>query len=170
MYSVYHIYVEGALDKGYIGISKNPEARFIQHRWNRFKSNQHLHNAFIKYKDQIKMIILASDVTKEVACFIESLLRPYENMGWNIAKGGSVPPSPKGKIRSAEHCKNISLAKQGDRNPMFGKNPIFSKEHKRKLSLAARQAKVLKCPHCDKEGRTNGMKRWHFDKCNYENK
>lgn len=169
MYSVYHIYIDGSLDAGYIGISKNPEARFIQHKWNRSKSNQHLYNAFKKYKDQIKMVIIASNVTKEVACFIESLLRPNENIGWNIAKGGNIPPSPKGKIRSTEHCKNISIAKQGDKNPMFGKSRIFSEEHKIKLSLAAGKFEY-QCPHCDKKGNTNGMKRWHFDKCKYANK
>ena len=166
-YSVYHIGINSYLYSGYIGISKNPEVRFTEHKWHRSKTNPHLYNAFKKYKDQIKLTIVASNVSKEVACFIEAILRKEDNVGWNIAKGGNIPPNPKGKIRSKEHCKNISLSKLGDKNPRFGEKIVFSDEHKHKLSLSV---PLLKCPHCAKEARTNGMKRWHFNNCKYANK
>jgi hypothetical protein len=37
-----------------------------------------------------------------------------------------MPGMPKGKVRSAQYCANISAAKQGDKNPMFGKKIVFS--------------------------------------------
>lgn len=44
-----------------------------------------------------------------------------------------------------------------------------SEDHKQKLSDAAKANKHLYvntiCPHCNKEGAKNAMRRWHFDKC-----
>jgi hypothetical protein len=168
VYSVYHIGIEKSLNTGYIGISKNPELRFAQHKWQRSKTNLHLKNAFNKYKDKIQFSIIVSNIDEEFARLIEEELRPYPNMGWNITKGGGMPPNPKGKIRSDEYRKNISLAKQGSKNPMYGKKLTFSDEHRRKLSLSVKFSYT--CPHCNKEGKTNGMKRWHFDRCKYANK
>ena len=28
--------------------------------------------------------------------------------------------------------------------------------------------KVIKCPHCQKEGQLANMKRWHFDNCKFK--
>jgi group I intron endonuclease len=178
IYSVYHITTSPGrgelLNYGYIGITKNPELRFTQHGWNKKNSNKHLRNAIAKYKDNIKFVILAKDLDYEAACLLEEMLRPEENMGWNIAKGGSVPPSPKGKERSATYRQNISKAKMGDKNPMFGKKIIFSEEHRSKLSsaLKGKQSKYknvprikIQCPHCNKIGGTGAMNLWHFDNC-----
>jgi hypothetical protein len=164
MYSVYHIHIDENLNTGYIGISKNPELRFAQHQWQRSKTNKHLHNAFKKYGNQIKIRVLISNIEKEFACFIEEELRPHENIGWNIAKGGGFPPNPVGKVRSEEYRKNISKAKTGNKNPMFGKRAFFSESHRKKLSESV---PVLTCPHCGKSSKTNGMKRWHFDRCKF---
>lgn len=175
MYSVYHININKDLKTGYIGISKNPEIRFEQHHWQRSKTNQHLQNAFKKYKDLIVCDILISNIDKEFACFIEEELRPTPNIGWNIAKGGGIPPSPKGKIRSKEYCDNISKAKLGDKNPMYGKNITFSEEHRKNISIAlkgkpnlnllGRKRPVVTCPHCNKQGGAGSMHLWHFDRC-----
>jgi predicted GIY-YIG superfamily endonuclease len=162
MYSVYHIGINDDLNSGYIGISKNPEVRFTQHKRQKANTNQHLLNAFNKYKDLIKLKILISNIEEEFARLIEEELRPYANIGWNIAKGGGIPPNPIGKVRSKEYCENIAKAKIGAKNPMYGKKVIFSEEHRKKLSESV---PLLKCPHCGKEARSNGMKRWHFDRC-----
>ncbi len=122
----------------------------------------------LKYKDSICFVILANDLDFESACLLEEMLRPKENMGWNIAKGGSIPPNPKGKKRSDSYRTNISKAKTGLKNPMFGKTITFSNEHKNKLSISAKQMKPLICPKCCKSGKTNAMKRWHFDNCKNE--
>ena len=113
MYTVYHIHIEPSLNKGYIGITNNYELRMSQHNWRRKKSNAHLRFALAKYGDAVQKSIIASKLGKETAEWIERILRPFPNTGWNIASGGNVPPSPKGKFRSAKYCANIAAAKQG---------------------------------------------------------
>lgn len=169
-YTVYHIHVLPELSSGYIGITKNPTLRFSQHGWKRKKSNPHLKFALKKYENLIQYSVLSSGLDYETACWVERIFRPFPNMGWNISKGGDVPPNPKGKERSEEYRKNISVAKIGEKNPMFGKKLIFTTEHKLRLSAASKAMPYLKCPHCGKEARSNGMKRWHFDRCRYANK
>lgn len=173
-YSVYHIHVDYSLNSGYIGITKNPELRFAQHRWKRKSSNQHLKNALKKYKDVVKFTILAKGLDQEAAELLEEMLRPYPNMGWNIAKGGNMPPNPKGKQRSEQYRTNISKAKLGSKNPMYGKKITFSEEHRKKISeaktgklspLKNRPRKTVQCPHCLKIGGTGAMQQWHFDRC-----
>lgn len=169
MTSVYHIRERSslALDEGYVGISVDPTLRFSQHKTAARNQNNHLSNAIKKYNDDICVDVIASNLDENVARFLERMLRPFKNMGWNNCVGGGIPPSPKGRKRSDEYRKNISLAKLGSKNPMFGKKIKFSKEHKSRLAAAAQNMPVLVCPHCGKQGRCNGMKRWHFDRCKY---
>jgi group I intron endonuclease len=165
MYSLYHIGIDADLSTGYIGISRSPELRFSQHQWQRKESNQHLKNAMQKYgKDVFKRVVFCN-LDKEAAALLEEMLRPEPNIGWNITKGGGIPPSPKGKTRSAEYRANISKAKMGANNPMYGKKIVMSDEHKAKLSLSAKSMPLITCPHCGYTGSCNGMKRWHFDRC-----
>jgi len=70
--------------------------------------------------------------------------------------------------------------RKGEGNPMFGKthsdetkekmriaasNRTHTDESKAKLSAAAK--KIVKCPHCDKEGSAAIMRRWHFTNCKH---
>lgn len=176
-YAVYHIAISDNLYGGYVGITKNLELRFSQHGWNRKQSNAHLRNALKKYGDKVKFLVIAQNVTFEVAKQIELLLRPWPNIGWNICKGGGVPPSPKGKLRSDEYRRNIAAAKMGDKNPMFGKKITFSETHRKRLSEAAKgrtnlhlkdvKRIVVACPYCAKTGGQGAMQRWHFDRCKH---
>jgi group I intron endonuclease len=177
-YSVYHIHVEPNLNTGYIGISKNVELRFSQHTWKRKKTNEHLKNALAKYGDAVKFSVIVEGLDFEAASLIEEVLRPEPNIGWNIAAGGNIPPNPKGKIRSSEYRENISKAKLGEKNPMFGKKVDFSETHRQNLSKATkgRPSKLkgksrpqLTCPHCKKVGSAGGMYTWHFDRCRNAN-
>ena len=170
MYSVYHIGISPNLDSGYIGISNNPELRFSQHQWYRKKSNLHLQNALKKYGKDVFKRVLIKNIEKEAAELIEEMLRPKPNIGWNIAKGGGVPPSPKGKQRSATYRENISKAKIGSNNPMYGKTIVMSEQHRSRLSASAKAMKPVTCPKCGFTGKCNGMKRWHFDRCKNESK
>jgi hypothetical protein len=163
------------LNSGYVGVTKNPEIRFSQHGWRRKKSNAHLRNALLKHKDQIQFVVLAKDLDFEAACLLEEMLRPTENIGWNIAKGGSIPPNPKGKERSLAYRNNISKAKAGIKNPMYGKKLIFSEQHRKRISLSClgrertdlqgKKRPVVTCPNCGVAGGLGAMNRWHFDKC-----
>ncbi len=174
MYSVYHIHVDPSLSSGYIGITKNAKLRFAQHGWNRKNTNNHLRNALAKYGNTVKFSVLANELDYEAASLLEKMLRPTSNMGWNITMGGNIPPSPKGKERSEEYKLNISKAKTGNKNPMFGKKIVFSEEHRKNLSVAGKgKASSLKgvkrptviCPHCGISGGVGVMGKWHFNRC-----
>jgi hypothetical protein len=93
----------------------------------------------------------------------------------------------KGVQKSAEHVQHIREAKQGSKNPMFGKEPWnkgLKKEtpvkekgkpgikrgtvtsRKGKESLLKGMIKEINiCPHCNKSGGKGAMQRWHFDNC-----
>lgn len=133
------------VSKGYIGVSIKPSVRMKTHRNKVRHQNPHLYNAMNKYDDTI---IYALIYSTEKACYaLEKSLRPRRNMGWNIAIGGSSPPSPKGTSRcvgnlpfekrrknykaSESTKKKISIAHlkirkfhsdrmMGDKNPMYG--------------------------------------------------
>ena len=174
-YTVYHIHVDPYLSSGYVGITKNLSLRFAQHGWKRKQTNPHLRAALKKYGDKVQFSVISQELDYETARWIEQTLRPLPNMGWNICKGGDVPPNPKGKTRNAEYRANISKAKQGEKNPMFGKKVIFSESHRKKLSIAMRGKpsqipkgsirKQIVCPYCNKVGGEGSMNRWHFDRC-----
>lgn len=80
--------------QGYVGVTKNPDRRLIQHRnidKNKRHDNIHLSRAFEKYKDKITIKTLM--VGSIDYCFeMETKLRPTVNIGWNINKGGDKPP------------------------------------------------------------------------------
>ncbi len=83
------------LSVGYIGISKSPRKRWASCG---YKQNPHLTNALKKYDDVIYYVLVCS--TTKGCATLERKLRPKPNMGWNIAPGGGMPPSAKGK----KHC------------------------------------------------------------------
>jgi group I intron endonuclease len=176
MYSLYHIGIDADLNTGYIGISKNPQLRFSQHQYQRKESNQHLKNAMQKYgKDVFKRVVFCN-LDKEAAELLEEMLRPEPNIGWNITKGGGIPPNPKGKTRSVEYRANISKAKIGSNNPMYGKKIIFSETHRKNISialtgkvssLAGKARPIVSCPKCNAIGGMGSMQRWHFERCRY---
>jgi hypothetical protein len=101
MYCVYWIHLPEHTDpytQGYIGISKDTARRLIEHKC--YKKNAHLSNAMAKY-DNIQMTIMHV-APKEECISLEHLYRPCPQIGWNIAEGGGIPPSPKGKKQSAD--------------------------------------------------------------------
>lgn len=64
---------------------------------------------------------------------------------------------------TAEARQKLSLAMRGKNNPFFGKT--HSDETKKRLSDSHAARQPVKCPHCDKIGKPEGMLRWHFDNC-----
>ena len=61
--------------------------------------------------------------------------------------------------RHSEHIKKIGRANKGIPK---------SEEQKRKISETLKahgKKEQVTCPHCQKEGGANAMKRWHFDNC-----
>lgn len=96
VYWIHHISHQNIFEEGYIGISNNPKRRFQEHKLPQ-EQNTHLKQALKKYpSEEIEWsIILVSD--KEYCLDVEEKLRFKEQIGWNITKGGGIPPSRKGK-------------------------------------------------------------------------
>jgi hypothetical protein len=100
MYKLYWIkYPEhtNPQSEGYIGItSQTIEKRFNNHKHN--NKNIHLKNRC--RQENVVAICLHENLLKEEAQKLEEEYRPFENIGWNINKGGDLPPSRKGKCGS----------------------------------------------------------------------
>ena len=98
MYKLYWIKTNDCTDpklEGYIGItSQSLEKRFSDHKSN--TKNKHLKNR-CKQSDT-HIVCLYENLTKEEAKQLEYEFRPYENIGWNINKGGDLPPSKFGIV------------------------------------------------------------------------
>jgi len=98
MYTVYWIKSPEHQDpfkEGYIGItSQQVEERFKEHKHN--NKNKHLKNRC--RKEDVEIVKLVENLNEYDAKRIEIVFRPAENIGWNINKGGDIPPSRKGKV------------------------------------------------------------------------
>jgi hypothetical protein len=132
--SVYWIHHKDHTDmfsQGYVGVSKNIEARWFRH--SRYSDNQHLKSAIKKYgwDNLIKEVVL---IGEETYCYkLETKIRPTKQIGWNIAEGGAKPPVTQyrgddyvnplkgisrptpwsiGRIKTAEERKKLSDAKK----------------------------------------------------------
>lgn len=95
MYSLYWIrysYHTNPYSEGYIGISARPSERFIEHKKYNSK-NLHLSRCIEK---GASMEILLENLSYEEALNLEEQYRPTSNTGWNINRGGNIPPIKKG--------------------------------------------------------------------------
>lgn len=139
MYSVYKL--TSPSNKVYIGIT----SRKPKHRWNNGKGyyqNKHLYSAILRYGwENFKHEILAENLTKEAACFLEKELVALHKsndsrFGYNNSEGGEAPnkghkatpeeiakrvAAIKGKPMSEKGRQNISKAKKGKPNGHEGK-------------------------------------------------
>lgn len=78
--------------QGYVGITKSmAKDRWLNHQSAARRTfDKHcvvLNHAIRKYKDLIYEVVLVAD-TREYCELIEGSLRPTNNIGWNIARGG----------------------------------------------------------------------------------
>jgi len=98
MYKVYWIKCPEHNDpqsEGYIGItSQTIEKRFDNHKHN--TKNHHLRNRC--RQDKVDIVCLHEGLNQQDARKIEEQYRPKENIGWNMNKGGDLPPSRRGKV------------------------------------------------------------------------
>lgn len=93
---------------------------------------------------------------------------------------------------SEEWKNNMSESKKGNKNYMFNKrhttdsiekmsanrigkcvgkdNPFFNKTHSPEViaNIVKSNTTAHDCPHCGKSGKSNSMKRWHFDNCRFK--
>jgi hypothetical protein len=127
VYWIHHPSHTDIFTQGYIGISNNVKNRFESHK-NR-PSNTHLKNAINKYKwdNLVKEVVLVAD--KAYCLMIELKLRTEDNVGWNIIKGGGMPPDATG-----------TTFNKG--KPAWNKNVPCSENTKLKLSEALKGRSV----------------------------
>lgn len=149
MYKIYWIkYSEhnDPMSEGYIGLtSQTIEERFKEHLYN--KKNKLLSNRC--KKEDVKIICLHDNLSEEEAKILETNYRPLENIGWNINKGGDIPPSKRGII-------NPKTLLTGDNRTE--KQKIAARNHSERMkgnnSSGKRKNKVIHefyCSNCHKK-------------------
>lgn len=72
----------------------------------------------------------------------------------------SISRALMGGRKTTEHIANISAAKKGKEIPEQQRIKMIAG-----LTGIQKTVSKIKCPHCEKIGNSNIMKRWHFDSC-----
>jgi hypothetical protein len=130
VYWIHHPDHTDIFTQGYIGVSANANKRFNDHKVR--TQNQHLKNAINKYgwDTLVKEVVLVAD--KAYCLMIELKLRAEESLGWNIVKGGGMPP-----LTTRIGWNHTAEAKEKNRQAHLGK--VVSEEAKKKLSASLKK-------------------------------
>ena len=144
VYWIHHPSHTDMFTQGYIGITTRFARRMFEHK--KLSTNKYLSNAIKKYgwDNLIKEVVLVAD--KEYCVGVEIQLRSSDEIGWNLVKGGGIPPINtrkgykmsvpawnKGKAWSEEQKKQISgCVKKLWENPEYRQH--MSNAHKGKPS------------------------------------
>jgi len=115
--------------EGYIGVTRNLKERHWHHSTGR--TNQHLANAFIKHNNIIKDILFKG--TRKECLQLEINLRPVENIGWNICKGGGDAPDCTGRKHSQETKSKISKGNIGKGISRISKFKGITNRHSKEM-------------------------------------
>ena len=127
-------------NKRYIGITSMNDENIRWQNGNGYKHNKHFYRAIEKYGwDNFQHIIIARNLTKEEACWLEiELIREWDsankNKGYNITLGGE---GSNGLKHSKKTKQQLSEKMSGENNPMYGKHHTEEvKEKLRKIQLS----------------------------------
>lgn len=110
--------------EGYVGVSKNPSERLIEH----YKSRvNHKLKKWLSTETTIMEIIFEG--TEEDCLSAELLFRPREYIGYNISKGGSYPPEKPalGKRWKISDTSNYKKPKSKEHRLNIGKGQLGNK-------------------------------------------
>jgi group I intron endonuclease len=134
VYWIHHPEHTDMFTQGYIGVSKCVEKRWYDHK--NKTGNLHLARAIKKYgwDNLIKEVIVIAD--KSYCLMLELKLRAEDAVGWNIVKGGGMPPST---IRTG--WKHTEEAKEKNRQSKLGQT--LSVESRKKLSESLKKVKCV---------------------------
>lgn len=118
VYWIHHPSHTDIFSQGYVGVSVDLDTRLRNHK--RAKQNAHLRNAINKYgwDNLVKKTILIADT--QYCLDVEAKLRHADDIGWNITKGGGMPPKAK--------------KGQGKGRPSWNKGLPWSDDFKEKVS------------------------------------
>jgi predicted GIY-YIG superfamily endonuclease len=108
VYWIHHPNHTNIMSEGYVGITRNFKDRMRFHKM--LKCNMYLANAIKKYgwDNLVKEVILVSD--KDYCIDIEIKLRNTDKIGWNLTKGGGLPPIGKGKFIKGQSSWNKGIS------------------------------------------------------------
>jgi hypothetical protein len=141
-YRVYWIRLKSMINpyiEGYVGITKfDIKKRLSQHIST--PANVYLANALKKYSVDIEIVLIKEVFSLEEAKHVELHYRPNENIGWNLAKGGWVPPSRKNIKSSDKTLEKLRVSHLGQ--IAWNKGITSSDETKTKLSIARKNRKI----------------------------
>jgi group I intron endonuclease len=125
VYWIHHPSHTDMFTQGYIGITKNFKERMRFHKM--LRCNAYLSNAIKKYgwDNLIKEVVLVAD--KDYCISIETKLRSKDSIGWNLVKGGGLPP--------------INRWNKGTKGLMtaWNKGKTLSEEQKKQISNSVKQ-------------------------------
>jgi hypothetical protein len=120
--------------EGYVGVARDFSGRIYRHK-NAAKKGQHQNNLLqevLLQDDTIVEVIFFGD---EKDCYEKEYeLRPFFNLGWNIAPGGKGGSRPGTKL-SEEFCKRRSELMKGN-TLAKGNHKPKSEEHRKKIGLS----------------------------------
>lgn len=90
VYWIHHPNHTNIMSEGYVGITKRFTRRMFEHK--ALTTNKYLSNAIKKYgwDNLVKEVILIAN--KDYCIDIETKLRSNDAIGWNLVKGGGIPP------------------------------------------------------------------------------
>ena len=125
LYWIHHKNHSNPKIEGYIGVtSKEITDRFKQHLK---LPNNHLKHALNKYGNDI-IIDLIGEFDIDLCLLLEQEFRPGDNIGWNITKGGGLPPSHKGKTPNREFIEKRAETRKRNNKP----SPLLGKKQDQK--------------------------------------
>lgn len=93
LYWIHYLNQSDPMTDGYIGITKNFEQRVETH--SKYTKYKHIKN---RIASGAVIDILSENLSEQSAKQLEEQYRPYDNIGWNLTKGGGIPPSRSGKV------------------------------------------------------------------------
>jgi hypothetical protein len=82
---------------------------------------------------------------------------------WSAGQCKRLSDATKGKPKPLGFAEQVSARRKGMPSPLKGRKVgPYPEERKQKLRIPK---KKLTCPHCNKEGGSSNMKRYHFNNC-----
>ena len=170
--------------KDYFGTSKGKSARCIRYKY-LVSNEKHLLDKIILGVFDSKQDALAYEIEMHNKLFNDPLCLNGAKQTSNKFSASFVGKEHQffGKVHKEEARQKMRLAKLGKKRGSHSLEHIekirlaqvgrkFTEEHKAKLKLAkigsTRKTNIVTCPHCNKQGGSAGMTRYHFNNCKHK--